>query len=143
MPALPHLYGVLGLPDGAVAIMSEKAGTPQKKIRVGDSIGEFKITKLNTERITLQWNDKTVDKSIDELLDRTVVAAAAPDAPRAAAPPPAPTGPVGMGVEIGAPGHSVRACLATDGTPAGTELNGYKKTVENTPFGAACRWIQQ
>ena len=58
--------------------------------RVGDSIGEFKITKLNTERITLQWNDKTVDKSIDELLDRTVVAAAAPDAPRAAAPPPAP-----------------------------------------------------
>ena len=47
MPALPHLYGVLGLPDGAVAIMSEKAGTPQKKVRVGDSVGEFKIAKSN------------------------------------------------------------------------------------------------
>ena len=150
MPALPHVYGVLGLPSGAVAIMSEKPGAPQRKIREGNTIGEFKVTKLDTQRITLQWNDKTVEKSIDELLDRTVVAAAAPEPPRGApaaaapaAPPSTSPSPPQFGIEIGAPGNSVRACKSDDTSPAGTVLDGYTKTIENTPFGPACRWLQK
>ena len=148
MPALPHLYGVLGLPTGAVAIMSEKGGGPQKKIRVGDPIGEFKIAKLDTERITLDWKGKLVEKTIDEMLDRTVVAAAADAGPARAAlaAPPPPSGPPGMGVEIGASGQkSVRACLdqTTETSPPGTVLEGYVKTSRPTPFGPACRWEQQ
>jgi hypothetical protein len=144
MPALPHLYGVLGLPSGAVAIMSDRAGGAQQKVRVGGMIGEFKLAKLDTQRITLEWHDKTVEKSIDELLDHSVPVEAAPGV-AAAAPPPAaaPSGPPKLGIEIGPAGHSVRACLQTDGSPAGTVLDGYKKTIENTPFGAACRWQQQ
>ena len=53
MPALPHLFGVLSLPSGAVAIMSDKAGGTQSKVRVGDSVGEFKIAKLDNQHITL------------------------------------------------------------------------------------------
>ncbi len=148
MPALPHLYGVLSLPSGAVAIMSEKAGGAQTKVRVGDAIGDFKIAKLDNQRITLKWMDKTVDKSIDELLDRAVAApvAPAPEAARSAQPAAAPTGPPAppqFGVEIGAPGHSVRACKGDDTSPPGTTLEGYTKHVENTPFGQACRWLQQ
>jgi hypothetical protein len=147
MPALPRVYGVLGLPSGPVAIMSDKAGGTQKKVREGDMIGEFKLAKLDLQRLTLQWNDKTVDKSIDELLDRTAVAA--PEAaPRGAAPaaaqaaPPTQSGPPQFGIEIGAPGSSVRACKPDDSSPAGTVLEGYKKTIEKTPFGDACRWLQ-
>lgn len=148
MPALPHLYGVLGLPSGYVAIMSEKAGSEQKKIRVGDKIGEFNVAKLDTQRITLAWMDKTVDKSIDELLDRTPAPAAPAAAPQqlaqaAAAPAPAAAaGPPQFGVEIGPAGHSVRACKGDDTSPPGTVIEGYTKHVENTPFGAACRWLQ-
>lgn len=148
MPALPKVYGVLGLPSGAVAIMSEKSGAVQQHVRENDNIGEFKIAKLSPQKITLQWHDKTVEKSIDELLDRAPVAAA-PEPPAraaaAAAPANQPAGPAvppQFGVEIGPPGHSVHACKGDDTSPAGTVLEGYKKTIENTPFGQACRWQQ-
>ena len=152
MPPLPRVYGVMGLPSGVVAIMGEKAGAPQKRVRQTEMIGEFRVAKLDQQRITLQWNDKTVEKSIDELLDRSVAAApaaAGPEPPArggvAAAPAPEPSGPPvppQFGVEIGAPGSSVRACKQDDTSPAGTTLEGYKKSVEKTPFGPACRWLQ-
>ena len=145
MPALPKMYGVMGLPSGAVAIMSDRAGGVQKKVRDGDTIGEFKIAKLDTQRITLEWKDKTVEKSVDELLDRTVVAAAAPEPARAAqAAAPAPSGPPvppQFGIEIGDAAHSIRACKSDDPSPAGSLLAGYKKSIEPTPFGNACRWL--
>ncbi len=77
MPALPRVYGVMGLPSGTVALMSDKPGGDQKNVRQGETIGEFKVAKLDTQRITLQWQDKTIEKPIDELLDHTVVAAVA------------------------------------------------------------------
>jgi hypothetical protein len=148
MPALPRVYGVMGLPSGPVAIMSDKAGGPQKRVRAGDMIGDFKVAKLDTQKISLQWMDKTVEKSIDELLDRTAVAAAAPEPPARGAPaasttvvPAGPAVPPQIGIEIGAPGHSVRACKSDDASPAGTVLEGYRKSIEHTPFGDACRWL--
>ena len=148
MPALPRMYGVLGLPSGAVAIMAEKAGATQKKVRVGDEVGEFKIAKLNTERITLQWRDKTVDKSVDELLDRTAVPTAATEAPARVAAAPAPAAPAGppvppqFGIEIGDASRSIHACKPDDTSPVGTVLDGHTKVSEPTPFGTACRWLQ-
>jgi hypothetical protein len=148
MPALPRVYGVMGLPSGAVAIMSDKPGGVQKRIRVDDTIGEFKVAKLDTQRITLKWMDKTVDKSIDELLDRGTGPASAPEpaaraAPAAAAAPPPSAPPVNpaLGIEIGPPGHSIRACKGDDTSPVGTVFDGYKKSKEPTPFGEACRWL--
>jgi len=147
MPALPRLYGVLGLPSGAVAIMTEKPGGEQKKVRVGDQIGEFKIAKLDPQHITLEWKDKTVEKSVDELLDRTVVAAAPAELPARGAPAPAAattivSGPPQFGVEVGSGGHSVHTCKPDDTSPAGTVLEGYTKVIEQTPFGPSCRWQQ-
>ena len=148
MPALPHVYGVLGLPSGPVAIMTEKAGAPQRKIKQGDNIGDFKVAKLDTKHITLTWMDKTIDKSIDELLDRTAPPTADAAPARGAAPPPAaPAAPSSppvdpkLGIEIGAPGNSVRACIPNDTSAPGTVLDGYRKSVEATPFGQACRWL--
>jgi hypothetical protein len=147
MPPLPKVYGVLGLPSGAVAIMAEKAGAPQQKVRVSEKIGEFTVAKLDTQRITLTWTDKTIEKSIDELLDRQAAAAiaAAQEAPRTPAAAVAPSGPPAppeFGIEIGDPSRSIRACKGDDKSPAGTEIAGYKKSVEHTPFGDACRWLQ-
>jgi hypothetical protein len=35
----------------------------------------------------------------------------------------------------------MKACQPGDTSPAGTVVDGYKKIVEQTPFGPACRWI--
>ena len=152
MPALPKVYGVLDLPSGPVAIMSDKSGAPQQKVRVNEKIGEFTVAKLDSQRITLTWMDKTVEKSIDELLDRQAAVASA-QAAAAAAPPPqaapaaaststSPSLPPELGLEIGDASRSIRACKGDDKSPPGTEIAGYKKSVEHTPFGDACRWLQ-
>jgi hypothetical protein len=143
-PPLPHMYGVLGLPSGPVAIMTEKAGGEQTKVRQGENIGEYKVTKLDTQRITLVWKDKTFNKTVDELLDRTpapaavaapVVAAAASTATTAKPAGPAP--PPQLGPDTG---NGIYACKQDDTSPAGTQLDGYKKSVEQTPFGPRCSW---
>ena len=38
-------------------------------------------------------------------------------------------------------GEGSKACLPGDDSPAGTVAEGYKKVLEPTPFGVACRWI--
>jgi hypothetical protein len=35
----------------------------------------------------------------------------------------------------------VKNCQPGDASPAGTIVDGFKKVIEQTPFGAACRWI--
>jgi hypothetical protein len=38
-------------------------------------------------------------------------------------------------------GEGSKACVPGDNSPAGTVADGYKKVIEATPFGNACRWI--
>jgi hypothetical protein len=165
MPALPVVYGVLGLPSGVKALMAERVGAGSKSVHAGDSIGEFKIIALDAQSVTFTWEDKEVHKQIDDLMDRSgrnapagpaplpnVAAAPAnnmqpgvpqfqqPQQPNNPPPPPNASGTAAMGGEIGAPGHSERACRQGDNTPAGTVVDGYKKVLVSTPFGTNCRW---
>lgn len=166
MPPLPVLYGVMGLPSGMRALMAEKSGAGTKPVQAGDRIGEFKILSLDAQNIVLEWDGKPISRKVDELIDRTsardaggagpVAAApvvtnlstpAAQQAPgqqqNAAAPPPgvnqASAGK--PGAEVGAPGHSERGCLQGDSSPAGTVVDGYRKTVSAGLFGTVCRWV--
>ena len=153
MPPLPVVYGVLGLPSGVKALMAEKAGASSQSVHTGDTIGEFKIASLDAQNVTFLWEQKEVHRKIEDLIDRSGppenngAAAAVPAAGGAApaAPPrPAPstvTGPAALGAEIGAQGHSERACRPGDNSPADTVIDGYKKTVVMLPFGAICRWV--
>jgi hypothetical protein len=43
----------------------------------------------------------------------------------------------GPGIDIGG---SVRACSPGDSSPPGTIMGGYRKLVNDTPFGQSCRW---
>ncbi len=147
MPPLPLLYGVMSLPDGATAVMSEKAGARHMGIRPGDKVGEFTLVAISSEDITLEWDGKQVIKKIDELIDRAGPPPAAVEGtPRAAAPAVAqsssqldtkPSAKPEPGVDVGA---RMRACQAGDTSPAGTVSGGYIKKVTPTPFGDQCRW---
>ncbi len=144
MPPLPVLHGIMNIGDGPTAIMSEKKDAPNREVRPGQEIGEFKLLALSTGEIVLEWDGKEVRRRLDELLDRSVPAQAA-----AAAQPPAVgnaqpatpkiqvNAPAGPGTDIG---NGVKACVAGDSSPPGTVVDGMKKSVFNTPFGQGCRW---
>lgn len=134
MPALPVVYGVMGLPSGVKAIMAEKPGEQSRGIRAGDTIGEFKVLALDTQNIKFEWNGKEIARRIEDLVDRsnpraavgnnTGPAAPPPAAPGlAAAPPPPPTAP---------PAGSVQN---QDGSYSVTDKDGKKWIMTRTPFG--------
>jgi hypothetical protein len=151
MPPLPVVYGTMGLPSGTKAIMARKPGEPGKAVRAGDTIGDFKVLALNSEKVTFEWEDKQIEKNIGDLVDRSntqpagssgPAAQAAPQpvsAPRAEAAPAQNTNP-SLGVELT---PAMRACRPGDNSPAGTVVDGYKKQITFSPFGATCRWVKQ
>ena len=87
MPELPRYHGQMNLGDGPMALLVEKPGMPEKAIKPGDTIGQFKLVDVNTSEITFAWtfNGELARRSLRELADNTVPAAAAAAAPAAAA----------------------------------------------------------
>jgi hypothetical protein len=147
MPPLPVVYGVLGLPSGTKAIMSEKAGGASRSVHAGDTIGEFKIAALDPQNVTFDWDGKQISRKIEDLIDRSNGPGAAGVQSAAvqsnAPPPPAPPANHGQPVTAG-PGKETgggqRACVPGDSSPGGTVADGYRKNVTPTPFGNLCSW---
>lgn len=145
MPELPVLHGVMNLGDGAIAMMSETDGGTQGTYKAGDSIGEFKLVKIASDRITFEWDGKELTKLASELrgspesAPRKAKAATRPK-PAAeaakAAPPPPPSKP-GSGKDVGG---RERACQPGDTSPDGTVVDGYVKKTVYSPMGAVCMW---
>ncbi len=147
MPALPMLHGVMGLPSGMLALMSVKNDARSVGVRVGDKIGEFELAALTRDEISLKWEDKTVTKSVSEMIYHAQETAAPPAPVQAAgasqpvnavAPPVAAN--VGKaGADTGA-ASGVKNCAAGDTSPAGTEADGFRKVLRPNPFGTTCFW---
>ena len=143
MPPLPKYHGSMNLDGVATAILS--VGQDRfREIKPGGTIGQFKLVDVNTRDITFEWNNQQVRKTLDELLERTVVdnsnnnVSAAPAAQAAPPPPPAiksQIGPIGEASVFGR-----RACDPNDTYPEGAVVDGWKKTSSTTPFGKACFW---
>ena len=146
MPEVPRFHGQMNLDgDGPIALLVEKAGMPEKAIKPGETIGQFKLVDVNTSEITFAWtfNGQVVRRSLSSIMDRTaaapVVGSDARRSPPPAAPPAAP--PIKSAVGPGElTGQGTRLCDVNDSTPAGTVVNGFKKTEGRTPFGAFCVW---
>jgi hypothetical protein len=144
MPPLPLYHGQMNIGTGPMAILSATANSAHQGLHPGETIGPFKLVDVNSDDITLEWEGKTIRKSVDELLDRGAAPQQAP-APagrteQPAAPPPpaaAPKSAIGPGADTGA---GFKRCEANDSTPPGTVVDGYRKVISPTPFGEACRW---
>jgi hypothetical protein len=144
MPKLPVYYGLINLGAGPFAIMSAKPGDENKQVRFGENIGEFKLVSANREQIVLEWRGEKVVKKVAELMARTeeepvraVPASPAQPPKQAIANTVAPEKKLGPGVDVGA---SFRPCQPGDTSPAGTVMEGYRKTERDTPFGKVCQW---
>jgi hypothetical protein len=144
MPALPLFHGLLDLGDGPMAIMSENAKAPHRDYQPGDQVGAFKLVAVSNDAIVLEWEGHTITKNPEEMLDRGTpppTAPASPVASAAAAPAPAPkiTPPEkpGPGLDLG---RGVKACQPGDTSAEGAIVDGMRKVVKPSPFGAKCYW---
>jgi len=168
LPALPHYHGQMGSGD-PVAFLSVNNGA-QKGYHVGETVGDYKLTGFDREKIDLEWRGKKVEKKLAEL-----VAKEAPPPAAAASPQPGqanaaaarngvpevrdtrpvisiiPTTPT-AGAAVNTSGSSLppaigpdiggglRGCVPSDQSPSGTVLSGFRKNVLKTMFGEVCRW---
>lgn len=142
-PPFPVAHGVM-LWDGVppTIVLSEKSGGPQKGYHPGDTIGPWTVVSVDSSYADFEWDGKEFKKRIDELIDRSPIAQAAPApaAPAAAAKSavqPLSTSRSGPGIDVGG---GFKACDANDGSPDGTVVDGMKKIVTATPFGNSCHW---
>jgi hypothetical protein len=141
LPPLPSVYGVMNL-DGPIVMMSEKSGARQRGVRPGEKIGEFKLDAVKGEQLVFSWEDRTVTKKLDELIDRgvdstPVVNASGPAAASSAPAPPPVVGRPEPGVKLS---EGINSCQTNDPAPAGTVVNGMRKVIRQTPFGNSCFW---
>ncbi len=148
MPALPFLHGVMGLPSGMLALLSAKPDSRSVGVHVGEKIGEFELAALSQDEISFHWEDKTVTKSVSEMIYHTqekaaaqpqqVAAVGAP--PAAAAPKPSTPEKAKPAGEVPGLAGGIKNCTPGDTSPAGTEADGYRKVLKPTPFGNSCFW---
>ena len=154
MPPLPFYHGMLNLGGGPIAILSVNANSPHEAVHPGENIGPFKLLDANGEEVLLEWDGKQIRKSVDELTDhkqngggqqqtqadaRTAAPAPAAEA-RTEAPQPAPPQPTPKAGPGEMTGFGFRTCNMNDGLAAGTVMEGFRKTMNATPFGQTCTW---
>ena len=143
MPALPLFHGQMNLGDGPMALLVEKAGSPEKAIKPGETIGQFKLVDVNTSEITFAWtfNGELARRSLRELADTTqaVVSDSRSSAGASAPPPPPPVIKSALGPGEATP-YGSKTCLPNDNSPDGTVVGGYRKVSIATPFGKSCLW---
>jgi len=146
MPPLPVVYGVWTLSSGTKAIMAEKSGAASKTVRAGDAIGDFKILAMDSSKIAFEWDGKTIERNIDDLVDHSGATAAAAGSAAPAPPPPAGPAPpptaAALGADNGTADAPTKACKPGEQSPLGTVVDGYRKTGVMTPFGVMnCNWV--
>jgi len=134
------------LPGGPIAILST-GGESSQGVRVGEHIGQYVLTAINSNSLTLEWNGQSFVKSTDELAalvrdqgpQQQAQAPADGGRTQAPAPPPPPPEPVKPGPGVETP-YGIRACNMNDGTAEGAVMDGYVKRVYTSPFGKTCGW---
>ena len=148
LPALPSVHGVMNLGDGPIVMMSDKPGSRHRGIHPGEKIGEFKLVSVDADELVLAWENRTVTKKLQDLIDRGQDSGTGGTGGQGASsvgfapgygppPPPPPPAPPEPGVKLT---ENTSSCNPGDPSPAGTIVNGMRKVVMQTPFGPACRW---
>jgi hypothetical protein len=167
MPQLPTYSGQMALGDPVIFLTL--AGVEQKGYHAGEEIGPFTLVSFDRDRVTFEWDGKTVEREVNELKPKESAPAAAVQNAVATpgVTPGGPAGPVGGGSGstitslAAAPaanatsnsdnkgpslgndmGGGYRGCAAGDTSPAGTVLSGYKKVVSQGLMGTSCHWEQ-
>jgi hypothetical protein len=74
MPALPSYSGQMSI--GEPVIFLSIAKDVQHSYHAGEQVGDFKLTSFDQDNIILQWNGKTVERKLEDLRARQILAQA-------------------------------------------------------------------
>ena len=74
MPALPSYSGQMSI--GEPVIFLSVAKDVQHSYHAGDQVGDFKLVSFDQDHIALDWNGKSVDRKLEDLRLRQVLAQA-------------------------------------------------------------------
>ncbi len=136
MPPLPLFYGVMNLPSGPIAIMSEKPNTRHMGVHSGDKVGEFTVLALDSRQIEFEWDGKKITRNVNELIDRSARnTAAAPVPATPAAPPPAVAPGNAPAASSQVSGIPTAAVATDDGSYREKDKDGRTWLYRQTPFG--------
>lgn len=132
-------------------------------------MGPFQLASVSRDKAVFKWEDKTIEKTLDELKLKPgeKVQMAEAQVPERTGAAPAVTSVLGAnraqieakqqqqeaaaqqqssmqnkaspGADMGA---GFRTCQVGDTSPSGTVANGYRKVVTQGLFGPQCRWEQ-
>jgi hypothetical protein len=89
MPPLPVYYGQMALGEPVALLSIDKSD--QKGYHAGDQIGEFKLVRFDNENIAFEWNGKTVERKLEQLVAKEL-----PPAREASKEPVSSSGPVDL-----------------------------------------------
>jgi hypothetical protein len=82
MPALPSYSGQMSI--GEPVIFLSIAKDIQHSYHAGDQVGDFKLVSFDDDHIALEWNGKTVERKLEDLRPRLILAQASTGAATAA-----------------------------------------------------------
>jgi hypothetical protein len=151
LPALPFYHGQMTIGE-PVVFLSTVGNGDQRGYHAGEKVGPFELVSFDRESITFDWNGKTVERKLQELVPKETPPAPSQAAAQTFAPAPSaaavslapsPLKAVGaekepsLGVDMGA---GYRGCVGGDNSPSGTVKDGYRKIVVQTMFGQSCHW---
>src|ERR1019366_640365 len=74
MPALPSYSGQMSI--GEPVIFLSVAKDVQHSYHVGDQVGDFKLASFDQDNIVLEWKGKTIERKLEDLRVRQILAQA-------------------------------------------------------------------
>ncbi|HSR05709.1 MAG TPA: hypothetical protein VLM42_01045 [Bryobacteraceae bacterium] len=74
MPALPSYSGQMSI--GEPVIFLSVAKDVQHSYHAGDQVGDFKLASFDQDNIVLEWNGKTVERKLEDLRAKQILAQA-------------------------------------------------------------------
>jgi hypothetical protein len=86
MPALPNYHGQMAI--GEPVILLSASNNVQRSYHAGDQVGDFKVVSFDRENIAFEWKGKSVERKLEELRPKQVVAQVPPGARPGAVPAP-------------------------------------------------------
>lgn len=147
MPALPFYFGQMTFGD-PIVLLSTTSNGDQQGYHAGDKIGPFQVVSFDRDKITLDWNGKTVERKLEELAPKESPQQASAPAPAPSAAPavktlssPSASLAGDKNPQLGQDmGGGFRACVPGENSPAGTVLDGYRKVISQGLMGQSCFW---
>jgi len=148
-PKLPLLFGTMNLGNGRFALMApgDQPGASSKRVLPGEDIGGYKLVSIGTSNVVLEWQEKKITLDISESVhrpsgnvERTFNAVVAPPSKVGAASNPATTGTAGFARGTSPPTPVLGPPGAPPDAPFGTVIDGKRKVLVPTPFGALVQW---